>query len=76
MIQVTAIYDGSEIGYGEGEGLHYAIDDCAASIPSIFEHSTVTLSILNGDKISQIKGRLYIEMSGAMAITSIVELTN
>ena len=34
--QVTAVYDGAEIGYGEGEGLAYAKQDCRESIPLIF----------------------------------------
>ena len=34
--QVTAVYDGGEIGYGEGEALSYAKQDCYESIPPIF----------------------------------------
>ena len=74
MKQVTAIYEGSEIGYGEGEGLHYAIEECAASISPMFEHCVVNMSILNHDNVNQIKGRLYIEMNGAMSISEIVEI--
>jgi hypothetical protein len=37
MYQVTAIYQGSEVGYGEGEGLAYAKQDAIDSIPSIYE---------------------------------------
>ena len=37
MYQVTAIYQNNEIGYGEGEGDHYAIEDCMDSIPQIFK---------------------------------------
>ena len=36
MYQVTAIYQGSEIGYGEGEGIDYSIEECLTSIPEIF----------------------------------------
>jgi len=36
MYQVTAVYQGSEIGYGEGEGIDYAIEECLASIPELF----------------------------------------
>jgi hypothetical protein len=34
--QVTAVYQDAEIGYGEGEGLAYAKQDCRESIPLIF----------------------------------------
>jgi hypothetical protein len=33
--QVTAVYQNSEIGYGEGESDGYAVEDCVDSIPSI-----------------------------------------
>jgi hypothetical protein len=36
MYQVTAIFQDSEIGYGEGESLEYATDECRESIASIF----------------------------------------
>lgn len=56
IISVTAIYQNSEIGYGEGESLSYAIDDCIASISPIFEGEKVTLSILENDTLRQVKG--------------------
>jgi len=67
MIQVTAIYQNGEIGYGEGEGLEYAIADCAASIPSIFEDQIVTMSILENGETRQISTRLYLTMNGETA---------
>jgi len=36
MYQVTAIFQDSEIGYGEGEGIEYATEECMQSIPEIF----------------------------------------
>ena len=69
MLQITAIYQGSEIGYGEGEALSYAIDDCAASIPAIFENEIVEMSILDGAEINRFKGRLYLNIDGVMSIT-------
>lgn len=36
MYQVTAIYQNSEIGYGEGESDAYAVQECLESIPSIY----------------------------------------
>ena len=49
MYQVTAIYQGSEIGYGEGEGIDYAIEECLESIPEIFHvvKEEIELSILH-----------------------------
>lgn len=67
--QVTAIYLGSEIGYGEGEGLDYAIADCAASISPMYEGETVTLSILENGKIRQLSGEVYLTMHGDAALT-------
>jgi hypothetical protein len=37
MYTATAIYQNSEIGYGEGEGDAYAVEDCIDSIPTIFK---------------------------------------
>lgn len=37
MYTVTAICDGGEIGYGEGESDHYAVEECIESIPAIFK---------------------------------------
>ena len=36
MYQVTAIYLGAEIGYGEGEGFDYALEECIESIDPIY----------------------------------------
>lgn len=35
-MQVTAIYQGSEIGYGIGDSYRYAIEECIDSIPSMY----------------------------------------
>ncbi len=37
MYRVTAVYDGCEIGYGEGDGDQYAVEDCIDSIPQIYK---------------------------------------
>lgn len=37
MYTVTAIYEGCEIGFGEGEGDAYAVDECIESIPQIYK---------------------------------------
>jgi hypothetical protein len=71
MYQVTAIHYGSEIGYGEGEGLDYAVEDCAASIPAIFEDETVTLSILKSDgETRKIDARVYLTIDGYVGVTT------
>jgi len=36
MYQVTAIYQDSEIGYGEGDGYQYAMMDCMESVERIY----------------------------------------
>ena len=35
--QITAVYQGAEIGYGEGERLAYAKQECLDSIDSIYQ---------------------------------------
>jgi hypothetical protein len=37
MYTVTAIYEGCEIGFGEGEGIAYATDECIESISQIYK---------------------------------------
>jgi hypothetical protein len=60
VYQVTAIYEDAEIGYGEGEGLVYGIEDCLDSVPTIFHRSIfdgevspseVQLSIINEEGV-------------------------
>jgi hypothetical protein len=68
MFQVTAIYQNSEIGYGEGEGLEYAIEDCFEYVSPMFEDEIVTLSILEGDTIHRVDGRVYIRVDGTRSI--------
>jgi hypothetical protein len=48
MYQVTAIYQGCEIGYGEGESLGYAKQDCIDSIDTIYlcDKASIKLSII------------------------------
>ncbi len=68
MIQVTAIYQNGEIGYGEGEYADYAIEDCVASISPMFENEIVTISVLENDSIRRITGRVYIKINGDIAV--------
>ena len=35
-MQVTAVYQGNEIGFGEGQHYIYAIEECIDSIDSIY----------------------------------------
>jgi len=67
MFQVTAIYENGEIGYGEGETIAYAIDDCAASIPAIFEDEFVKLSIIENDVKRESVAQVYIDINGNSA---------
>ena len=69
MYQITAIYQNSEIGYGEGESLKYALEDCGASIPSIYENERVELLILENEARIHLSGRVYLSMSGETALT-------
>lgn len=70
MYQVTAIYQNSEIGYGEGESLKYALEDCGSSISPMFENEEVEILILeNGTRI-QLRGQVYIGIHGETAITN------
>ena len=69
VIQVTAIYQNSEIGYGEGEGLEYAVQDCAASISPMFENEYLTLSIVDDESIRQRRVRVYLTLDGEIGFT-------
>jgi hypothetical protein len=70
MYQVTAIYQNNEIGYGEGESLKYAIEDCGASISPMFENEKVEILILENDERIQLSGLVYLSMNGETAITN------
>lgn len=35
-MQVTAIYQGSEIGHGQGDGYVYAVEECIDSIDAMY----------------------------------------
>ena len=41
-MQVTAIYEGSEIGFGVGDSYQYAIEECIDSIESMYIESALT----------------------------------
>ena len=49
--QVTAVYEDDEIGYGEGESLAYAKQDCRESIPLIYAGvlAQVTYTVVKND---------------------------
>ena len=50
--QVTAVYDDAEIGYGEGESLNYAKQECLDSIDSFYgflKLSEIRFIILKND---------------------------
>lgn len=71
MFYVTAIYQNGEIGYGEGEGLDYAVQDCTASIPAIFEGEKITLSILtNYGETRKIDARVFLDIDGNPQVTA------
>lgn len=70
MYQITAIYQDSEIGYGEGESLKYALEDCGTSISSMYENEQVELLILENDVRIHLSGRVYLSMNGETAITA------
>jgi hypothetical protein len=37
MYQVTAVYYGSEIGYGEGDSFDYALEECIESMDAVYD---------------------------------------
>ena len=55
MFQVTAIYQDCEVGYGEADGLEYAVEECALSIDSFYAalpaHSFSLLVLRDGEKL-------------------------
>jgi len=54
MIQVTAIFNGSELSYGEGDTFQYAVEECMAGIDSIYTSDSDTVRFIDlvqlGDK--------------------------
>ena len=56
MYQVTAIYEGSEIGYGEGLTGSYAIEDCIESIDGIYQEQNliISLHVLSNNNVNTI----------------------
>ena len=69
MFQITAIKYDSEIGYGEGESLQYALAECGASISALFENELVDLLVLENEARINLKGRVYLTIDGDSAIT-------
>ena len=62
MYQVTAIYEGSEIGYGEGESGSYAIGECLESIDSIYNNAGIyaTLNVISNSNVNTVPlGKIY-----------------
>ena len=54
MIQVTAIFNGSELSYGEGDTFQYAAEECMAGIDSMYTADADIVRIIDlmqlGDK--------------------------
>lgn len=51
MFQATAIFQGAEIGYGEGEGVTYTLQECIESIDSFYiglDPASVIIRIIGG----------------------------
>jgi hypothetical protein len=62
MYQVTAIYEGCEIGYGEGDSSSYAIGECLESIDSIYNHANIiaSLNVLSNSNVNTVPlGKIY-----------------
>jgi hypothetical protein len=47
MIQVTAYYQGAEIGYGEGESLTYAVEECMSTIDTMYTEDYDTVRFID-----------------------------
>ncbi len=47
--QVTAMYQDSEIGYGEGESLQCAKQEALEQVPSFYPREEVKLSVLKSN---------------------------
>ena len=49
-MQVTAIYQGSEIGFGQGHGSVYAVEECIDSIDSMYiDNALNDIELVFGD---------------------------
>lgn len=62
MYQVTAIFEGCEIGYGEGDSGSYAIEECIESIDNIYQwqNLSIVLNVLSNTNVNTIPlGYMY-----------------
>ena len=62
MYQVTAIYEGCEIGYGEGDSSSYAIGECLESIDGIYHNASlfIALNVLSNSSVNTVAlGSVY-----------------
>ena len=52
MITATATYNGSDIGFGEGESNTYAIEECIESVPVMYleDMNNIELTIRNNNQ--------------------------
>jgi virulence-associated protein VapD len=62
MYQVAAVLYDAEIGFGEGEGSAYAIEECIESIDSIYqqERLIIDLYVISNTKVNNVPlGKIY-----------------
>lgn len=72
MYQVTAVYQDAEIGYGEGESLDWAAEECALSIVD-YPYTTLSagefvLIVLNTGARTEINGAACSPFREALAL--------
>ena len=54
MFQVTAVFEDAEVGYGEGEGVAYAVAECLDSIDAFYRPIIDSVSVrIIGDSFAQ-----------------------
>lgn len=70
IYQVTAIYEGDEVGYGEGESYEYAASECADSVPSIYPPEDVEMVSSQGILTVSMSLALYREFASSPTIHS------
>ena len=62
MIQVTAIFNGSELSYGEGDSFQYAAEECMAGIDSMYTADFDTVRFIDLMQVGNKNLPKYISM--------------
>ena len=73
MYQVTAIYEGTEVGYGESELYEDAALECSESVPGIYPDDEVQMVCTHGVLRVSIPLNLYRSVSAVNELQAMAQ---